>query len=148
MAMMSSTHAGLDLAAGLAHARRFHLEQADVLRAAHQLVGGGIVERDFQRRHFLARGLLDQLQRVLDDGQRFQAEEIHLEQAEFAERLHRVLRDDAVVIVQRQRHVIGQVVVGNDHARGMHAGLARDALERQRGIDHRRARFPPRRRRA
>ena len=77
---------------------------------------------------FLAGRLLDQLQRVLDDGERFQAEEIHLEQAEFAERLHRVLGDDAAVVVRGERDVIGQVVVGDDDAGGVDAGLARDAL--------------------
>jgi hypothetical protein len=91
------------------------------LRAAEQVEGGGIVERDFERGDFFAGGLLDEPQRVLDDGEGFEAEEIHLEQAEFAERVHRVLGDDAAVVVEGERHVVGQVVVGDDDAGGMDA---------------------------
>ncbi len=41
--------------------------------------------------------LFDQVERVLDHRQRLQPEKIHLQQAEFAERIHRVLRDDFVL---------------------------------------------------
>ena len=42
--------------------------------------------------------LLDQLQRVVDDGQRGQAEEVHLQQADLLDGRHVVLRDDFVVV--------------------------------------------------
>ena len=37
---------------------------------------------------------LDHFAGVADDGQRFQAEKVHLQQAEFADGVHRVLRDE------------------------------------------------------
>ena len=75
----------------------------DRVAPGHHLVGLGVVERE--RRHVgpLAGRALDDVQRVLDHVEVAQAEEVHLEQADLLDRLHRVLRDRAVDLRRRPR---------------------------------------------
>ena len=79
---------------------------------------------------------LDQLAGPRHDGQRRQPEEVDLEQAERLEHLHLELGDGADRVVLRpalgravERHVVDQRPVGDDHAGGVRAGVARDALQ-------------------
>jgi hypothetical protein len=80
--------------------------------------------------------LLDQIQRVVDDGIVLQAEEVHLDQAHALDRLGVVLRhDDAVLLFQR--HQLIQRVLSDHDPAGMAAGVAREALDLLRGIEQR-----------
>ena len=94
---------------------------------------------------FAAR-LLDQLDGVVEQGQRPQAQEIHLEQADLFQVAHDPLgRDDrprralpAVVALADdalQRHVVGQRPVGDDHAGGVRAGVAVGAFQLAGDVD-------------
>ena len=76
---------------------------------------------------------MNQHERVLDHGQRFQPEKIHLEQAEIVQRAHRILADHVVAFdVAAERDVIGQIAIGDDDTGRVHPGIAREALERLR----------------
>ena len=91
------------------------------------------------------RALLDRLQRVVDDRERRQAEEVHLEHARLLERVHVVLRDDRRVSSSpaagalRRLRADGHVLVeraGRDHDAGrVHAGVARQPFERDRVVE-------------
>ena len=79
--------------------------------------------------------LPDQRHRVLDHCQRFQAQEIHLEQAEIVQRPHRILADDFVSFgVAAERHVFGQIAIADDDAGRVHAGVARKSFQHGRVI--------------
>ena len=76
---------------------------------------------------------MNQRQRVLDHGQTFEPEEIHLEQAKIVQRTHRILADHVVAFdVAAERDVIGQIAIGDDDTGRVHPGIAREALERLR----------------
>ena len=77
----------------------------------------------------------DHLAGVADDGQRLQPEEIHLQQAEIADRTHRVLRDDGAVLVLLERQQIHQRLIADHDAGGMDGRVARDVFEHERGVD-------------
>ena len=123
----------------LLHALGLELEDADRVAAAQHLVRLRVVER--QRRHVgpLAGRAGDDVERVLDHVEVAQPEEVHLQQAERLDRLHRVLRDDAVdavaVLVGRvrvgelDRDDVGQRAVGDHDRGGVDRGVAHDALE-------------------
>ena len=74
--------AGLIAAQDVAHARRFELEDAAGEGLGEDLVGGGIVERQVLGHQLDAVALLDHLERVVDEGEGGEAEEIHLEKRE------------------------------------------------------------------
>ena len=125
----------LEFAAQIAHAARFQLEDAERVRLVQQVVGFGVIERQIVNRHIDAVGLLHHFAGIADDRQRFQAEKIHLQQAEIADRAHRVLRDDGAVFVLLERQQIDQRLIADDHAGGVHGGIAREVFEDERGID-------------
>ena len=89
----------LDLAQRALHALGLELEHADRVAAGHHLVGLGIVERQAGHVRPHAGRALDDVQRVLDDVEVAQAQEVHLQQAELLDRLHRELRDELVVLL-------------------------------------------------
>ena len=134
----------LDLLQRLAHPLGLELEHPDRVAGGHHRVGLLVVER--QRRHVraLAGRALDDVQRVLDHVEVAQAQEVHLEQADLLDRLHRVLRDRPVDLVavlahagvgELQRHDVGQRAVG-DHDRGrVDRRVADDPLETLRDVD-------------
>src|SRR5699024_5559967 len=70
----------------------------------------------------------DQLRRVLQDGQVAQAEEVHLQKAEVLQRRHRVLGDDALVVLG-QGHVFVHRAFRYDNARRVRGGVARHTLQ-------------------
>ena len=93
---------GLQGAQQRAHARAVELEDAERVAAAHQLVGRPVVEGQLLQHDRLVAVDLDVGQRVLEDPEVGQAEEVHLDESE---RLaHRVveLGDDGAVL--RPRH--------------------------------------------
>ena len=107
----------LELAAQVAHPAGFQLEHADGVRLVQQVERLRVVERNLVDVEALAGGLFDEIERVLDDRQRLQPEEVHLQQAEVAQRIHRVLRDDFVrVRAGGERHNIRERLRADDHA--------------------------------
>ncbi len=91
---------------------------------------------------------LDHLAGVADDGQRLQAEKIHLQQAEIADGVHRVLRDERAAVVLLERQQIHERLVADDDAGGVDACVAREVFENQGGVnqltrDYPRSRKPP-----
>ena len=132
----------------LAHALGLELEHADRVPAGEHLVGADVVEG--QRRHVRPRagGALDDVQGVLDHVEVAQPEEVHLQQADLLDRLHRVLRHRAVDALavgvgprrarrlgELQRHDVGQRAVGDHDRRGMDRGVADDALQPPGDVD-------------
>ena len=65
----------------------------------------------------------------IDQRQRAQAEEVHLQQADALDLLHRPLRDDFVVGPLVERRVLGDRLRRDHHAGGVHRGVARHAFE-------------------
>ncbi len=125
----------LELAAQIAHAAGFQLEHAQRVRLVQQVVGLRVVERQVVDGHLDAVRPLHHLAGVADDRQRLQAEEIHLQQAEVADRAHRVLRDDGAVLVLLERQQIHQRLIADDHAGRVDRGVAREVFENERGVD-------------
>ena len=89
------------------------------------------------------RRALDDVQRVLDHVEVAQAQEVHLEQADLLDRLHRELRDRAVDlravlaragVGQLQRHDVGQLAVGDHDRGGVDRRVADDALQALRDV--------------
>ena len=91
----------------LAHARALELEDAVGLAVDEQLIGLRIVERDVVDVEVDALGALDLGERVLDQRQRAQAQEVHLQQADALDLLHRPLRRDFVAVALEERRVVG-----------------------------------------
>ena len=75
-------------------------------------------------------GLLDDLERRLDDVEVAQPEEVHLEQAELGDVVHVELRDDLGVALLLQRHVVGERLVADHDRGGVDGVVADEALER------------------
>ena len=94
-ATMSANVVGLRSFSSCAHARRLDLEDAVGVAALQQREGLRVVERDVVEVDARRRGCASiAAQRVGDDGERAQAEEVHLEQAEVGDGRALVLRDD------------------------------------------------------
>ena len=70
------------------------LEHPDGVAAGQQVVGRLVVERDVVDVDLDAAGGADQLERVGDDVQVPQAEEVHLQQTQLLDAVHLVLGDD------------------------------------------------------
>jgi hypothetical protein len=120
---------GLRLAQQLTHPRALELEDAIRLAVGEELVCFLVVQRnrvDVQRDAF---GPLDLGQAVLDERQRAQAQEVHLEEADPLDFLHRPLRDDFVLLRLVERDELGQRPWRDDDAGRVHGGVARHALE-------------------
>ncbi len=121
----------LHLAERLAHARGLELEDAHRLAAREHRVGLLVVERD--RRHVDA---ADQLDRLVDHVEVAQAEEVHLQQAERLDRVHRELGHDLLVgalLLQRDR--VDQRLGADHDAGGVDRVLADEPFERPRQVD-------------
>ena len=139
---------GLDLAQGVAHPVRLELEHADRLAALKHLVGAEVVERQGRHVRPLPRRLLHDVQGRLDHVEVAQTEEVHLQQADLLDRLHRVLRDRAVgalalgvrggaaILGELQRHDVRERSVGDHHGGGVDGGVADDPLEALGRLDH------------
>ena len=118
------------------HAVRFKLEDAGgQARVEDLFVGHLIVERQRLQVQLLAARLLDQPQCSIDDGERGEPEEVHLQQAQLLHRLHVVGGNDFVVLGAMQRNQLGQRLRRNHHAGGMHTGVAHQAFQLLGGVD-------------
>ncbi len=127
---------GLVAAKNVAHAAGFKLEDAGGERAVEDLLEGlGVVERDDRHVDCDACGGLDQLQRIVDDGERGQAEEVHLEQAHLFDGLHVVRGDDGVVFGAGDGDEFGERLGRDDDAGGVNACAAHEAFETDGGVD-------------
>ena len=126
---------GLQRAQQRAHARAVELEDAERVAATHQLVGRPVVEGQLLEHDRLAPVDLDVAQRVLEDAEVGQAEEVHLDQPErLAHRVVELGDDRAVLRARHDRDDVDQRLAGHDHAGGVDAPVADLALEPDRGL--------------
>ena len=110
----------------------FKLEDSDRFTPVEHIESRLVVDRDFLD---VKPGNVppDQLLGVADDGQGFQAEKIHFEHAQIAERVHGELGHDLVFLPAAERNNLGKITVADDHSGGVDTGVARQALE-HRGV--------------
>ncbi|CAB4835646.1 unannotated protein [freshwater metagenome] len=125
-----------------AHRWRLELEHADGVATTQQLVGLGIVERHVVDVDIDAAGGLDEHERVGDDIEVAQPEEVHLEQTELFDTVHLVLRDDGCVLdvaaglgFALDRQVLGERILGDHHRGSVYAVLAAQSFETARDVD-------------
>ena len=127
-----------DLLQRLPHPLGLELEHARGVTPGEHLVGGRVIERQRGHVRALAAGALDDVQRVLDHVEVAQPEEVHLEDADLADRVHRELGHGAELALpalvhprvgELQRHDVGQRAVGDHHRGGVDRGVAHDPLE-------------------
>ena len=129
-----------------ADAVRLELKHALGVAALQQGVGLRVVQRQLVQVDLLAARLLDQLDRVVEQRQGAQAQEVHLEQADLFQVAHDPLRRDDRLAGPRagvvaladdalQRHVIGQRAVGDHHAGRVRAGVAVGAFQLAGDVD-------------
>ena len=112
-----------------AHARALELEHAIGLPVAEQLVGLCVVQRDRVDVEVDALGAFDLVERVADERERAQAQEVHLQQADALDLLHRPLGDDFVFLTLVERDELGERPRRDHDARRMHRGMAGHAFE-------------------
>ncbi len=89
---------GMIAAKDVAHAVRFKLEDSGGIAAGEKFVGGFVVEREIIDVDFDATVLLNHFHGIVQDGERGEAEKIHLEKANALEGVHVVLRGDFVAV--------------------------------------------------
>ena len=131
---------GRELADQRAHAAALQLEHADGVALPQHLVGRRVVQREVVDVDGRA-PVRQQPDRVLDDGQVPQPEEVHLQQAELLDAVHVELRDDAPRVVARvlgelQRQVVHQRHVADDDAGRVDRVLAPEPLQRAGRVHH------------
>ena len=81
--------------------------------------------------------LLDQLAGPLQDAERLEAQEVHLQQAHLLDDRAFVLGDDVVGARGLvERHEVRQRLIGDDHAGGVHRGVAGQPFELAADVDH------------
>src|SRR5437773_2049646 len=111
--------------------RRLELEHAGRAARPEQLVDLRVLE--VQRVHIERDpvALRDHPHRVMDHGQRAQAEHVDLQHPHLLERDHVVLGDDRLRLLRREADgdVVGERPGGDHHAGGVHRGVARQALD-------------------
>ena len=116
------------------HARRFHLKDRARIAAAEHLCRLLIFERYLVDVDRDAVALLDVLQGVSDDRERAQAEEVHLQKAEFFHVILIVLRHERAV-GNLHRHIVGQGISRDHDARRVRRRVARQPLQVAREVD-------------
>ena len=119
------------------HAAGFELENGDRLAFVEQIESRLIVERDrvdIEVRHAPP----DQHHRIADDRQRFQSKKIHLQHADVAEWIHRVLTDDRTVVRARERDVFRKIAIADHDAGRVNTHASRQPFELCRDIPQRR----------
>ena len=115
------------------HTCRFQLEHTAGLALGEHLEGRGVVVGDIiHRKRRIA--VADHRFGVGNDRQVSEAEEVHLHQADLADRGHRELRDDDV-FVDRQRHVRTRFLRRQHDPGGMRRGILGHTLHPHRRID-------------
>src|ERR1035437_3049986 len=121
-------------AQNVAHAGRFKLEDAAGEGLRKDFVGGRVVERQLLGHQADAVTLLDQFQRVVDERERGQAQEVHLEKLQLLEAVHVELRDNFFPIGAVERNEFLQRLRRDDHAGGVHGTVARHAFQPKRDL--------------
>ncbi len=124
---------GLEVLEELLHAARLELEDAGGLAGLEELVGRRVVERDGAEVEGLLLGLevgalVDEADGDVDDREGLEAEEVELDQARLLDVVLVVLGDDDLAVLEA-RDVIPERPLADDHARGVHAGVAGEALQ-------------------
>ena len=104
-----------------AHPAGFQLKHAVRVPGGDHAVYAGIVGGDVLGLH-VHPFLTHHVQRVPDDGQSAQPQKVHFQKAQPFQRAHGVLGGNHVV-VGLQRHVLGDGLGGDEHARRMGAGV-------------------------
>ena len=101
----------------------------DGLAAIEQIEGLLVIERD-RCDVEIGRVLVDQLHGVVDDGERLQPEEIHLQHPEIRQRLPwRTATTMPPSLRARERDVFRKIAIADDDARRVDAGAAREPFE-------------------
>ena len=126
---------GLEHPQVLAHALAFHLEDAVGIAPGEQFVGGRIGHGQGFEIGRLLPHLADDFERIVDDRDGFEPQEVELDQARLLHALHVPLGHGFVVFSLIERHVLGHGLVGHDHAGGMGRGMAGQAFQTARNID-------------
>ena len=119
----------LGLAQNVAHTRTFKLEDTVGLTVGKDLIRLRIVERNRIEIDDRAGRRADFLDRIVQQRERAETEEVHLEQADALDFLHGPLGRDFVVLAFVERREIGDGSRRNHHAGGVHRGVAGHALE-------------------
>ena len=65
----------------------------------------------------------DQFQTVMDEGQRFEAEEVKFDQADFLDAAHIELSYDPAFFIDEQRKMVDQWQIRQHYARGVGRGM-------------------------
>ena len=115
----------------------FKLEDADRFASPKHFVRHRIFERDVLDREVRILRVCE-LDRLADEGQRAQAEEIHLEQSKLFEISHWVLRRDIALSLAAgalKRHMLNERVARNHHSGRVRRRVSRDAFELFRLVD-------------
>ena len=115
------------------HAGRFHLKYTGRSALREHVHDLGVVVRHAGHGEIRLR-LPDIADRVVNDGDVSQAEEVHFEKPQFLQRRHGVFRDNGSIICC-EGHIIVDWQLGNDHACRMCRGIARHALKSHGRID-------------
>ena len=119
------------------HRAALELEHPERVAAGEQVIGGLVVERQGLQVDRDALVRLDAGQRVVQDRQVAQAEEVHLEQPEvLAARVVELGDDRAVCLPLPDRDVVEQRLLAHDHAGRVHAGLPDQSLQPAGGLQH------------
>ena len=126
-----------------AHRRGLQLEHAHRVARLQQAEGGVVVERHFVDVERGACAGLQEPHALVDDRQRAQPQEVHLQQAEVFHAAHVELRDDGRLVGVFARlglaldgQVVGQRLRADDHGRGMHRVLTDQPLEPPGHVHH------------
>ena len=109
------------------HAARFELEDARRPPRGQHFVGRGVIFRNTGKSKVFIL-FTDRLDCVIQNREVAQAKEVHFEQAELFERRHHVLADDRVVVA-RERDIVDDRSLRDNHAGGVRRGVARHAFK-------------------
>ena len=125
---------GLQLLQPLLHAGRLELEDRGGVAASVEFIGSLVVDGNGFDVDVQAVAFLDQVERLVDDRQGVEAQEVHLQQAAFLDIMAVVLGCpdiQARILVFRQAdgNVIAQVTGSDDGGAGMHAYLPDAAFQ-------------------
>ena len=117
----------------LAHPAALQLEERRGSPRADEFVGRRIVQGDRRDREALRVGppaRIDHLDGAIDDGQRLQAQEVELHEADLLDLAHGELGDRFAVDSPVQRDVFGERFLGNHDAGRVGRRVARKSFER------------------
>ena len=117
------------------HRATIELEDAQCVSTLQQLEGRRVVQRQVLQHDLHPAIALDVVQRVVDDRQVAQTQEVHLHQAQrLRARVVELGDDGAVLLALHDRDHIGERHRTHDHAAGMHPPLSLQALNALRGV--------------